>query len=106
MDSPLTNEEVRHLRERFRDGDSLSTLSDVFDVHVNTVYRLVCGDFRLDAGGPIHKKRSYVKISVEEATELHRLKKTGMTYREIAKMKKLPYARVVGAVRKYRNKLA
>jgi len=50
----LTDDEVRAVRERYAAGEDGTALAVVYGVPMQRVYRILRGETRRDAGGPMH----------------------------------------------------
>jgi plasmid maintenance system antidote protein VapI len=80
---PLSDAQVRELREKYAAGAKQVQLADEYGVRQNTVSSLVTGRSRLEAGGPILPGRSR-KVSSEEVVAIREAVAAGTPRAEVS----------------------
>jgi DNA-binding transcriptional regulator YdaS (Cro superfamily) len=81
----LSDVQVRQLRELAAAGEDLRSLAAEFGITPASVTQLVCGRFRLAAGGPIREAKPRQKLSNEDVVKIRRLAAGGVSQTEIAR---------------------
>lgn len=81
----LTDEQVRKLRERSCKGEIGTILAAQYGITAVSVWQIVTGKTRLEAGGPIRESGPRHKLSKEDIIEIRRLVAEGKTQTSIAK---------------------
>jgi transcriptional regulator len=82
----LTDKQVIRIRRLFAKGEySYNQLANMFKASYGNVRRIIRGDYRKSAKGPITKK-SLFKITKEQADEIRGLRANGYRQKEIASM--------------------
>jgi len=85
----LTNEQVVEMRERFHAGETLATLSEGFQIHEASAYRIVNGDTHPNAGGPVRNKTEWTQLTDAEVIEIRERAAQGVRQNALAREFKL-----------------